>query len=216
MGTFDWDVANPTDGSTVASYPTNERAFRTDARGSVNVEHDADEGRHTFGRDDHIARDAITTWADGAIWWSTEQVSGQTLPQLYNGSAWLLVNYGLLDVSQPWTAIQSAPHVAMGTTASALDLDWSDGHYQKFTMDGNLTLGAGTNKPATNQGAAIVLELTQPSSGGPYTLAYNAEYKFQAAATPALSTAADAIDKLVLELMSDGSVEVTAKIGIAS
>lgn len=211
---FDWDVANPGDTDVVAAHPTNERAFRTAARGAVDVEHDAEEGRHTFGRDDHTARDAITTWADGAIWWSTEQVSGQTLPQLYNGAAWLLTNYGLLDVTQPWTAIQSAPYVAMGTTASALDLDWSDGHYQKFTMNGNFTLGAGTNKPAANQGATIVLELLQ-AAGGPHTLAYNAEYKFQAGSTVTLSTAEAAIDQLVLTLMVDGSVEVSAKIGIA-
>lgn len=207
---FDWDVANPDDDDVVAAHPTNERAFRTNARGAVDVEHDAEEGRHTFGRDDHTARDAITTWADGAIWWSTEQVSGQTLPQLYNGAAWLLTQYGLLDVSQPWTAIQSAPYVAMGTTGSALDLDWSDGHYQKFTMDGALTLGAGTNKPAANQGATIVLELTQDGTGS-RTLAYNAEYKFQFGTTPTLTTAIGAVDQLILTLMSDGNVDVVVK-----
>jgi hypothetical protein len=207
---FDWDVANPDDDDVVAAYPTNERAFRTAARGAVNVEHDADEGRHTFGRGDHTARDAITTWANGAVWWSTEQVSGQTLLQLFNGSAWLETNYGLLDVSQPWTAIQSAPYVAMGTTSSALDLDWSDGHYQKFTMNGALTLGAGTNKPAANQGATIVLELTQDGTGG-RTLAYNAEYKFQFGTTPTLTTTIGAVDQLILTLMSDGNVDVVVK-----
>lgn len=208
---FDWDVANPDDNDVVAGHPTNERAFRTNARGAVDVEHDAEEGRHTFGRDDHTARDAITTWADGAVWWSTEQVSGQTLLQLYNGTSWLETNYGILDESQPWTSIQSAPYVAMGTTASALDLDWSDGHYQKFTMNGDFTLGAGTNKPAANQGASILLELTQFSSGGPHTLAYNAEYKFQFGIAPTLTTTASAVDQLILTLMSDGSVEVTMK-----
>ena len=210
---FNWDVANPDDDDVVAAHPTNERAFRTNARGAVDVEHDAEEGRHTFGRGDHTARDAITTWANGALWLSTEQVSGQTLIQHYQ-AGWVETNYGLIDVSQPWTAIQSAPYVAMGTTSSALDLDWSDGHYQKYTMDGDLTLAAGTNKPAANQGATIVLELTQ-AAGGPHTLAYNAEYKFQAASTPTLSTAEAAIDQLVLTLMVDGSVEVSAKIGIA-
>ena len=211
---FDWDVANPDDDDVVAAHPTNERAFRTNARGAVDVEHDAEEGRHTFGRGDHTARDAITTWSDGAVWWSTEQISGETVLQVYNGTIWLTTQFGLLDVSQPWTAIQSAPYVAMGTTASALDLDWSDGHYQKFTMNAALTLAAGTNKPAANQGATIVLELTQ-AAGGPHTLAYNAEYKFQAASIPTLSTAEAAIDQLVLTLMVDGSVEVSAKIGIA-
>jgi len=211
---FDWDVSNPTNTFTVSGYPTNERAFRTDARGAVDVEHDAEEGRHTFGRGNTAARDAISTWSDGAVWWNTDLVSGETILQVYNGSSWLTTEFGLLDVSQPWTAIQSAPYVAMGTTSSALDLDWSDGHFQKFTMTGDFTLGAGTNKPASNQGATIVLELTQ-AAAGPHTLAYNAEYKFQAGSTPTLSTAEAAIDQLVLTLMSDGNVELSAKIGIA-
>lgn len=212
---FDWDVANPGDTDTVASYPTNERAFRTAARGSVHVEHDAEEGRHTFGRGTTGTRDAITTWADGAVWWNTSLVSGETILQVYNGTIWLTTEFGLLDVSQPWTAIQSAPYVEMSTTASALDLDWSDGHYQKYTMDANLTLGAGTNKPAANQGATIVLEISQPGSGGPWTLAYNAEYKFQFGATPTLTTTESAVDQLILTLMSGGNVDVVAKLNIS-
>ena len=210
---FDWDVAIADDDDVVSGYPTNERAFRTAARGAVDVEHDAEEGRHTFGRGDHTARDAITTWSNGALWLSTQQVSGQTLLQHYQ-AGWVETNYGLLDVSQPWTAIQSAPYVAMGTTASALDLDWSDGHYQKFTMNGALTLGAGTNKPAANQGATIVLELTQDGTGS-RTLAYNAEYKFQFGTTPTLTTAIGAVDQLILTLMSDGNVDVVAKLNIS-
>jgi len=211
---FDFDVGNPGDTDTVSGYPTNERAFRTAVSGALDIEHEAVEGRHTFGRGTTGARDAITTWADGAVWWSTSLVSGETILQVYNGAAWLTTEFGLLDVSQPWTAIQSAPYVAMGTTASALDLDWSDGHYQKFTMTGNFTLGAGTNKPAANQGATIVLELTQDGTGT-RTLAYNAEYKFQFGISPTLTTTAAAIDKLILELMSDGNVEVTMKVNVS-
>lgn len=172
-------------------------------------------GRHRIGSGSAATRDIdISSPAAGNLWFVTDLVSGEIILQRYDGADWIAPDYGLLDVSQPWTAIQSAPYVAMGKTASALDLDWSDGHYQKYTMDADLTLGAGTNKPAANQGATIILELTQDGTGT-RTLAYNAEYKSQAGSTPILSTAIGAIDQLVLTLMSGGSVEVSAKLGIA-
>jgi hypothetical protein len=62
------------------------------------------------------------------------------------------------------------------------------------TLGGSRTLGSPTQAV---DGQKVIFEITQPASGGPYTLSYGSAYEFTASLpSPTLSTAASAMDML--------------------
>lgn len=68
-----------------------------------------------------------------------------------------------------------------------------------LSIGGNRTLGAPGN-PTDRQ--IIRVDVIQPASGGPWTLAYNAIYDFGAGSAPTLSTAANKIDTLAFRYIA--------------
>jgi hypothetical protein len=90
---------------------------------------------------------------------------------------------------------------AFQTLTSAATIAWNLGlgWNAQVTLDGNRTLGAPSGG---HDGQVIALDVIQPGSGGPYTLAYNSVFEFTAAGTPVLSTAASKRDTLVFQYRS--------------
>lgn len=68
---FAWGETKPGDSDIVSQHPADERATRAVVKAFANVEHDQAEGRHKFGIGNTAARDAISTWVDGSIWFNT-------------------------------------------------------------------------------------------------------------------------------------------------
>ncbi len=76
-----WDEGNPTDNSIVSQFPSNERDQRAVQASAWALEHDDNEGRHSFGVGNTAARDAITSWTTGAIWINTSAGLGGVIMQ---------------------------------------------------------------------------------------------------------------------------------------
>lgn len=75
-----------------------------------------------------------------------------------------------------------------GTSAGTITPDCANGNLQTVTLTGSITLNAFAN-PVSGQSMTIII--TQPSSGGPYTLTSSMKF---ANANKTLSTAANAVD----------------------
>jgi len=84
---FAWGEAKPSDSDIVSQHPADERATRLVVKNFANVEHDQAEGRHKFGIGNTAARDAITTWVDGSVWFNTTDVRNRL--NLRSGAAWV-------------------------------------------------------------------------------------------------------------------------------
>jgi hypothetical protein len=79
-----------------------------------------------------------------------------------------------------------------GSTTGTITPDCANGNIQTVTLTGNITFNAFAN-PAAGQTMSMLI--TQPSSGGPYTLTSSMKF---AGGVKTLSTAADAIDMLTV------------------
>lgn len=74
---FDWDESSPLANSLIADFPANEVAARTAARGSVDVDHDADgTGKHEQVSLDPLGADPTPSGTNGFVY--TKTVSGVT------------------------------------------------------------------------------------------------------------------------------------------
>lgn len=140
---FDLDTSNPTNSYDVASYPANERAHRTAVSGLVGVEHSATEGRHKFGMGNSTARDAISTWVAGSIWFNTGTSPAKL--QLYTGSAWVDVGTAL-----DGALTTSALNAAFTLSQNASYLYWSAANSSeqsriRFNSNSGDVIGIGQN-----------------------------------------------------------------------
>lgn len=68
---FNFDIGNPGDSSIVSQFPANERSFRSTVNSWVQTEHDLN-GRHVLGQGSVAARNAITTFGVGNLWFNTD------------------------------------------------------------------------------------------------------------------------------------------------
>ena len=84
-----------------------------------------------------------------------------------------------------------APGVVALTDASTITVNAALGNDFRVTLGGDRTMGAPSNPV---DGQDITFLVTQPSSGGPYTLSWNSAYDFGAAGEPTLSTTASDSD----------------------
>jgi hypothetical protein len=88
----------------------------------------------------------------------------------------------------------SAPAVVALTDASSITVNAALGNDFRVTLGGNRTL-ANPSNPVDGQ--KVIFQVSQPASGGPYTLAYGTAYLFSAAlASPTLSITASLTDVL--------------------
>lgn len=108
-----------------------------------------------------------------------------------------------LSTDQTWAA---ADYVAL-TDAATVDVDMSAGINFSLTIGGNRTLGAPTN---TKNGQAGEIIITQDGTGS-RTLAFHANWKFEAGVDGILSTAAGAVDVLSYKVVS--STFILASLG---
>lgn len=84
-----------------------------------------------------------------------------------------------------------------GTTTGTITPNCANGTTQKITLSGNITFSAFTSPVA---GQSMTMIITQPASGGPYTLTSTMKF---AGALKTLSTAANSVD--ILSVFYDGS-----------
>jgi hypothetical protein len=82
--------------------------------------------------------------------------------------------------------------VTSGTTSGTVTLDPRNGDYQRIAPTANVTVGSTTGDQ--NDGQDLTVEVTQPASGGPWTVAWSSQFIFAGATTPAASTAAGTVD----------------------
>lgn len=106
-----------------------------------------------------------------------------------------------LDNNDVWAA---ADYVGL-TDAATIAVDMSTGFNFSVTLGGNRTLG---NPTATKNGQAGAILVTQDGTGS-RTLAYGANWDFQAGAAPVLSTAIGARDALFYQVVSSTSILIT-------
>lgn len=70
---FNFAEGTPADSDIVSQYPNAERTFRDQVESAMGIEHDIPgSARHKFGVGADAARDAITTWVVGSIWFNTK------------------------------------------------------------------------------------------------------------------------------------------------
>lgn len=115
-----------------------------------------------------------------------------TVAQFRNNTADKVVTTDVM-----WSA---AAFVAL-TPGTNVATDLSSGINFTLAMGGNYTLDNPTNGKAGQQG---VIEITQDATGS-RLLTFGANWKFAGGVDPVLSTAANAIDLLYFEVLSDGS-----------
>jgi len=84
--TNSWDEAKPAGTDAIALGDDQIRQAKLDIRERFNVEHDFPSAtgklRHKFGRGTTAARDAITDWVIGSIWYNTDAFAGKTILQI--------------------------------------------------------------------------------------------------------------------------------------
>lgn len=114
------------------------------------------------------------------------------------------------NVANTFSAIQTMAAAARGTPVTLTDgatvtPDFAAGNYFDWTIGGNRTLATPSNLVAC-QGA--VIRIVQDGTGG-RTITFSSAYKFEGGTVPTLSTAAGAVDVLVLWL-EPGATRLTA------
>lgn len=105
------------------------------------------------------------------------------------------------SVDQIWGA---AALVAL-SDAATIAVDLAAGLNFTVTLGGNRTLGNPSN---AKEGQCGVIYVVQPASGGPRTLSYASSYKFAGGSAPTLSTAANAVDRLVYFVRSSTHIDI--------
>lgn len=115
------------------------------------------------------------------------------------------------DFVTPKSVADAASLVAL-TDAATIAVDLAAGTNFTVTLAGNRTLGAPTNAKPGMSGTILI---KQPATGGPWTLAYNTAWK-PFGSTPALSTAASAVDLLTWIVEDTGKVRFSLTKGGAA
>lgn len=106
-----------------------------------------------------------------------------------------------LVVDQVWAA--GAEVSLPAAVAGTVPIDMSTFINATYQLGGNRTLGNPTNEKV---GQAGYIRITQPSSGGPWTMAYGSDWEFAGGTAPVLSTAANAEDLLFYVVLATNRV----------
>jgi hypothetical protein len=105
------------------------------------------------------------------------------------------------DVVQTFTAAQRAGITALSDGAT-ITPDFAATNNYSVTLAGNRTLGNPSNQVAGQSGSIFI---TQDATGS-RTLAYASDWDFAGGTAPALSTAANAVDRLDYIVRASGSI----------
>lgn len=151
-------------------------------------------GTNTFGTSDLTAAGrALLDDADAAAQRATLGLGSASASEFWAGT----------DAVKPVTAdtvADAAARVGL-TSGTTINTDCSAGRNFKVTLGHNATFAKPTNM---QDGVVYTWQINQPSSGGPYTGAFNAAFEFPS--TPALSTAASTKD--LVSAMYDADADV--------
>jgi hypothetical protein len=119
--------------------------------------------------------------------------SGDGAVQLYyDNSAKLATASGGVTVTGQMKATQSA-YIEQVALTSGTNVTWNaDTQGNAYLLLGhNVTIGKASNG---NEGQIIQVEIAQPGSGGPYTVAWNTDYEFAASTAPTMTATASKTD----------------------
>lgn len=189
---FNYDETKPGDSDVVSQFPANERAARNTVKAALAVEHDTAEGRHKFGVGNTAARDAITTWVDGAVWFNT--TDARNIVQVRSSSAWLNASSEFAAGTKIIFRQSSAP------TGWTLDTDANDavlrirssatgfGSGGSWTISGLSTESAQHVHPVTGGTGAEDVAHSHDVSVNISTGAPAGSFSFQAGGTAGVST----------------------------
>ena len=124
---FNIDETKPADSDAVSAFPAVERTFRDTVEDSLAVEHDynsaGSSARHKFGVGNNAARDAITNWVVGSIWFNTSTTPA-TLQRVVSVGPVVWENIGVgLSTANTWTAKQT---ISLTVAGDALELISTD------------------------------------------------------------------------------------------
>ena len=205
---FNFDVSSPADDADISLHPANERSLRTTLKAWANFEHDADEGRHSFGSGDTATRDAISTWVVGSLWLATDVTTGEyvlqycsALPALTN---WEDIGIVHLDQNNTWSKAQWGDYVVLGAQSGNVDLDLSASSYFDMTTSGNIVLVDPTTLPGANIGTSFRVRIK--SGDALHTISYGATWGFPFGVQPPLTGTLNAIDVLYCTVEPDGTI----------
>ncbi len=98
--------------------------------------------------------------------------------------------------------------------SAAASVTWNAdvGQVAQLIPDQNFTLANITN---ARSGGVYILEITQPSSGGPHTITFGSNYVHPGGTPPILSTGADETDILTVVVLSPSILAVTAQLNFS-
>lgn len=106
-----WDEGVPTDNENISQGASRIRATRKNIRERINVEHDFPDGsesaRHKFVVGSGAARDAITDWVDGSVFFRTD-VSAIQVRDSTETSDWRTYYTAFLGEVKMWTGLVGA------------------------------------------------------------------------------------------------------------
>jgi hypothetical protein len=120
-----------------------------------------------------------------------------------------IANGAALNAYQTYTKTQCAT-VQPLVYASTVTIDFTQGNDAAITLTGNVTFANPATLPA---GASGAIEITQDSTGG-RTASFGSSWKFGSGGTPALSTAAGAVDLLTYHITASGRLVAALVTGI--
>lgn len=121
-------------------------------------------------------------------------------PNLSGSDGYVLTKQRSAEAGMAWKVPSTAPIVVGLTDATSIALNAALGNTFTVTLGGNRTL-ANPSNPVNGQ--TITVQVTQPASGGPWTLAFGSAYTFfPAQPTPILSTSGGAVDLLQFTYIS--------------
>lgn len=159
------NTTSPLDTDDVKNYPSLERTFRAAIATALGVEHDIVGGsatfnsRHKFGIGNNAARDAITDWVVGSIWFNT--TSGVVL-QVCTAVGPVVWSDASGAGAAAWTAVAKSANYTVLTTDSLKLFKCSNSI--KITLPAASTLTQDHRTVWRNVGTGIVeLSPTSPS-----------------------------------------------------
>lgn len=193
-----WDKNLPAGGVDIAQGDNVIRDNNAAIETALGQEHEfstggVNAGRHKFGTGDNAARDAITTWVAGSIWFNTEVRSGSICIQRWSGSAW--VNLDVFQSSLPRVNEQSQYTVSQfGTwsnvapvpgTPDTVAVDLATSPYKRSTIVGDSIISNPINSPGSPHGTTVILQLTMSGSG--HVITWGSNYRSVGGLTPVVA-----------------------------
>lgn len=204
---FNFDVSSPADTASIPGFPANERNHRAAVKNSLEVEHDTAEGRHKFGYGDATARNAITTWVNGSVWFL--ELSPYYNALIRAGGVWVEVvppaRYANRNEIGAWGLPQRAATATVTPGAGSpntIAVSAAVSPHRKVTLTADSIL---SNPSAfdVNSSTVVTMEVHQDGTGG-RTLSFDTQYAFPAGAPPVISSAANSVSLLTLVRLDSG------------